>query len=184
MKLKLQDIWIWFTICREDKYIYIHVHIYTCVLAFEEGHFRKKIEKQWPKFFFTCTEWIFEKSCLLMLGCNGNMPHQGQHVQYHASHQTTTDIHFLGESLRKVCQGEPQTSTLLHSIFLPAPFLKSSNVTEMFSPVCSTSRPSAADFIWILVLCHQRLAVTFAWGIKHLNFPNLKKWGCEHLYFR
>ena len=77
-----------------------------------------------------------------------------------------------------------QPRTPFHSaqliIFL-APFLKSSNVTEMFPPPSLVQLQTKSCWHFMDSLqCYQRLMVTFPWRVQHLIFPNLKKLGYRH----
>ncbi len=94
-----------------------------------------------------------QRGCLLMWGCSGNtnehsMPHHGQRAQYHARGKKIENTGSTSEAIADI-NFFPFHSAQL--IILLAPFLKFSNVTEMFppSPLCSSSRPSAADILWI-----------------------------------
>lgn len=105
-----------------------------------------------------------------------SMPHHGQRV------------HCQDDPESRICIRLPQSSTSFHSvrlIILLAPFLKSSNVTEMFpSPRLEQFQPECCWHFMDSLQWYQRLMVTFAWRVKHLIFPSPKKRGYQRLISR
>ncbi len=92
---------------------------------------------------------VGQSACLLMCGCSTNtnehsMPHHGK------TGQREKWLRKQNWNLRRPQKCTSFRSILLSPLFCLPLLLKSSNVTEMFPlPLCSKSRPSAADILWI-----------------------------------